>query len=513
MLETASASRARPAGWDFIGRWGEGKLLTAMLALYALVSIVVWVRFETQYDDAGYTDPAASYALGQGFTSGCWYAQTCEEFWAGNVPLHQFFLIGAFKLLGFSKWASHTLLTLYSCLAMLFLWIGMRRSGWIPQPGLRLGAIAFFLASSNSAMMAIGGRPEPLCLLLASVAWAALTLENARLRRTVLAACGALAPWIGLQVAVFFAFFGILALLFDGEKQWANVLAVACGGIAGTAALLFFYWRMGTLDAFLISIAPHSSIPAARHRPIEGVSYIPRYDQLGGPRFGLWGYADPSVVYGILLSAAVCWSCVRKGIATRLAAFDAAVIAGLPLFFAGVGIFPYYYAPFLFLPMTVLLFTLLARQGASGVARSWVLTALLWASACVPASYLWRLTAQGIPSALDDVNGRMERALRRVTRPDDVAWVDITLWYETKPLVKRVLSAHWGAQAKTAKERDAVSVLITVKGKEDIACLPGTWAATGETVDFPDYHRFYRVFAKRGDYHFAVYRRVPPPGN
>lgn len=504
MQYTASASPAHPLSRNAMERLGEGRALALLLALYAAVSLFFWSGFETQYDDIGQTDPAASYVLGQGFTSGCWYAQSHDEFWAGNVPLHPFLLIGFFKLFGFSKTATQAVVTLYTCLAMVCVWFGMRRSGYVPRPELRLGAIAFFLASSNAVMMTLGGRAEPLCLLLASVAWGASTLESPGSRRTILATCGLLAPWAGLSLAVFFAFFGILALLFSWKRHWLDVAALACGGIAGSAALLLFYWKMGTLGAFLISVTPHSSIPGIPHPPIEGANYLARYDRLGGSRRP-WGALDSSVLYGILLSAAACWLHARKE--PRLVAFCGVMILGLPLFFLAIGVFPYYYAPYLFLPMSVVLFTLLAREAGTSPARRRVWTALLCLSTILPGSYLWRLAVQGIPSVLNNTNARVVQELRSVTRPDDVAWVDIQLWYAVKPLVKQTLSAHWAAQAKTAKERDKVTVTITRYAEANTVCLPGVWKATGETVEIPDRHRFYRFWG--ATYRFAVYRRVP----
>ena len=188
---------------------------------------------------------------------------------------------------------------------------------------------------------------------------------------------------------------------------------------------------------------------------------------------------------------------------------DLTVMAGLPLFFICLGLFSRYYTYFLFFPMTVLLFALLCVKGDSRPSVRKALAVLLWLSAIIPGSYLWRLGVQGIPAFVHDSRSRIEQFVHSVTKPGDVAWVDVNLWYATKPVVKRTFSSLWAMQAKTGMDRDAISVVITVYGAQNLECLPGKWKATGEFLEIPDFHKFYRVWEKQPPYHYEVFRRVP----
>src|SRR5688572_1207108 len=91
----------------------EKWILTALLGVYALLSFLSLGWYPVFIDEPGYSDPSASLLLGQGFTSGAWYAQGYEGFWAGNVPLHQACLYLWMKVFGFSLVAVRSINILY----------------------------------------------------------------------------------------------------------------------------------------------------------------------------------------------------------------------------------------------------------------------------------------------------------------------------------------------------------------------------------------------------------------
>jgi len=156
----------------------EWSLLIITLIVYALVSLLLWGSFETHYDSPGYTDPAISFIMGKGFSSGCWYFQGDSDFWAGNVPLHQFLLIPWMTLFNLSVISVRILNMIYIIISMILLWMGMRRSGLLQTPTLRIGALWFFLLSDSACTLFIAARPEPLCLLIISLAWYFFTSTN-----------------------------------------------------------------------------------------------------------------------------------------------------------------------------------------------------------------------------------------------------------------------------------------------------------------------------------------------
>jgi len=475
-----------------------------MLLVYVAISFGVWNSFEVQPDNPTITDPAASYVLGQGFTSGTWYIQEHDEFWASCVPLQQLLLIPWFKVFGFGCGSVQAIALLYIAVAMVLVWLGVLRSGLIASAGWRLGLVAFFLASDCSLGLAIAGRHEPLCLLIACAAGFALTLHSRWARWGGLAACGMLAPWAGLQLASYFAVTGIGMVFVFQRRYLREVLALAGGGILGSLALLLFYKQMGVWDKFLINISPHTGITAI-HTVTTGVEDVRNW----GHRLG--GLKNVNVLWAIFLSAWVCWANFSDKRAWRIIAFSVGCIIGIPAFLAGIGVFQAYYGCFLLLPLSVCLFTLLSRNARENVLRTRIMVCLLLLSAVMPGSYLWRLAVQGVPSLLSGNNQRIVAFVKNSIHPDDVAFVDRRLWYAAKPLAKETLALFWETHARTSKDRDKVSVVVTLSDSQLLELLPGKWQPTGEFLEVPDFHRFYRISQKEPPQRFTVYRRVDRP--
>jgi len=84
-----------------LDKWEPAVLLAGLLLFFGVNLFTISLAPQPWGDEPGYTDPAVNLALGRGFTSTTWYAQTGEEFWAGNVPLHQITLAAWLKVFGF----------------------------------------------------------------------------------------------------------------------------------------------------------------------------------------------------------------------------------------------------------------------------------------------------------------------------------------------------------------------------------------------------------------------------
>src|SRR5690349_18811487 len=66
---------------------------------FVLVNLATASRYPFVWiDEVMYSDPAVNLHLGNGFTSTAWYAQSSNEFLAGNVPLHSLLLCAWIKL-------------------------------------------------------------------------------------------------------------------------------------------------------------------------------------------------------------------------------------------------------------------------------------------------------------------------------------------------------------------------------------------------------------------------------
>lgn len=495
--------------------FGEFAALIGMLLVYAAISFFLWGSFEIHYDNPGYTDPAASYVLGQGFTSGCWYFQECDEFWAGNVPLHQFLLIPWFKVFGFSNGSLIAINLFYITAAMGLFWRGMWQNRLVSTAGLRLGAVAFFLVSDSSLNLAINGRPEPLCLLIACSAWAFFGLEWRYYRWAGIAGCGVLAPWAALHLAAFFAFMGMGALLYFKKRYLKEVIALAVGGVIGSLALLGFYQHMGILPVFLKSISPHISISAS-NAILTTKDYIEWAAFAKSWGWKLSGFTNISFLFPAFLSVWVSCMSFLNGRACRLAALNIGCVTLLPALFLATGVFPKYYGFYLLLPITLTLFGLISAGVIRDGRGARLLSFFFWLSVAMPGAYFWASVVQAWPTLCSGRQARMDAFAKNVVRSTDVAWVDRRLWYATKPIVKKTFSTLWRLQSSVSKSRDEISVIIALSkgddGKNTIAeDLPGEWKPTGEHLLVPDFSRYYRSNKTTEPLLFEVYRRTDRP--
>src|SRR4051794_38754213 len=83
--------------------WNDGAPILVLTIVFLIANLLtaslsptVWV------DEVLYADPAIRLLERGTFSSSGWYAQSKEEFWAGNVPLHQILLYGWIRLFGVS---------------------------------------------------------------------------------------------------------------------------------------------------------------------------------------------------------------------------------------------------------------------------------------------------------------------------------------------------------------------------------------------------------------------------
>src|SRR4051794_5004944 len=98
--ETGTPLRANPSSIPNLWETSAASLLLACSLAINLATY--WWHYAVWTDEVMYTDPAVNFVLDKGFISTAWYHQSENAFWAGNVPLYQFLLVGWMKCFGFS---------------------------------------------------------------------------------------------------------------------------------------------------------------------------------------------------------------------------------------------------------------------------------------------------------------------------------------------------------------------------------------------------------------------------
>jgi hypothetical protein len=339
-----------------------------LASLLILVLVFFLVNFFTAdkspvawTDEVMYEDPAVNLYQGHGFTSGAWYAQTLDKFWAGNVPLYQFVLCGWLKLFSFSLIAVRSLHYLLVGLAVIIAWAAVRRLGLIRAPSHRLLFCLLVLLGSASTYAYRMARPESLCmLLLASALWA-FSLEGRPTRLALLALFGVLLVCTGLQMGPYlFLLCGIF--WFVGPRELRLECAVLFAGCVAALGLLFaFYSCHGVWQDFIQSIRLHTVANKGLHVDVitgYGSGLAEKIKSFPGR------YGDYSTVALLLAAGLMCWRLGRARLLRNPSPLLFGVLAALivPAALHFIAVFNLYYSWLAYTPLALGVCAELNRQ-------------------------------------------------------------------------------------------------------------------------------------------------------
>lgn len=479
----------------------EKFLLFLLLAVYAAASLVSLPWYQVFIDEPGYTDPAASLLLGQGFTSGAWYAQGYESAWAGNVPLHQGLLYLWMQVFGFSVSSVRSLNILFVLIGMTAIWAGAYRLGILNHQKFRLAAMGLILASHAGAVWVNLGRPDAICVAIAGLIFLSFSVSSRSIRLCLLSLLAAASPWAGIPLAVVVGFCGVILLVWKRTKLAFEVAAMALGGAAGVASLVVFYESQGVFSIFLESILPHSNLIDSKR------------DIIPPPVSGLKHRLGALTDYTLLClagSTAFAWlSSWRNRESWPWIVGGAISTLGVSLLLAITGVFPLYYAWFAFIPGTISLIALWDRGLLQGRLYQAASLACLVALLIVGLPRVW---INGFVHRGDDLHGRTERFISTVLRADDVVLTQPQAWYAAKHKAKRV---YHGFRAPNITPEEAKEINVVVSSppffKAQSEILTGEWHKTDELV-LPNRntHRlpFSKWYRDNPTVQLTVYRRI-----
>ena len=478
--------------------------MTLLLTAYALLSIASLRWYPVFFDEPGYVDPAASLLMGQGFTSGAWYAQGYESFWAGNVPLHQVCLYFWMKAFGFGQVPVRSMNLFFVVTGLGLLWAGLKRLNLIRTSTARLAVVALILCSHAGAVWVNIGRSDAICVALAGFLLFAFSIERRGWRYFLLGLVGFAAPWAAVPLALVIGFGGVLLLLFYRCRFLGEVACLAAGGLTGVAALLALYQSHGVIEVFFQSLAPHSSF-------FKKSSHIVP-PPVGGLKHRLGAYTDYTFVCLIVATLFGWMACWREQAARPWLWLSMIALAGVPMLLAGAGVFPLYYAWFAFIPGLVALLALWERDLiCSKLLRAGIFVTL----ACLVLVGFPRVWGMGFLYRADDVNGKAEQFVASVLRPDDVVLTQPQGWYGAKQVAHRV---YHGLRAPNLTPAEANSITAMIcsppffNAQREI--LKGDWTESPERLSIPNRntHRlpFSKWYRDNPTLELHLYRRVNP---
>jgi hypothetical protein len=440
--------------------------------------------------------------IGQGFTSGAWYAQGYESFWAGNVPLYQGILACWMKWFGTGIVAVRSLNILFVVGGVSMLWAALKKLNILSTSGVRLATMALILCSHAGAVWVNIGRPDAIGFtLMAFLLWA-FSRDQSKVRLPLLALAAALAPWAAIPLALVVGFAGVAILLFYRARYRTEFVFVALGGVMGTVTLLALYQSQGVLDDFFQSIFPHSSFFADQIRCIP--------PPVGGIKQRMGGLTDYTLLCVFAATAFAWLGSWRNPQVRALLAFSLLSLAGVPIFLGGVGVFPMYYAWFAFVPGLI---ALMALWESGEIRQPLLRVGILAALGCLVMIGSLRILVTGFIYRADDVNGKAERFVDSVLNENDVVLTQPQAWYGAKMSAHRVYNGY-RAPNLTPEEVASMTAVIShpnfFHAQREI--LKGEWKETGERLSLPNRntHRlpFSKWFRDNPTIELHVFRRV-----
>lgn len=463
----------------------EARILLGILIVYATLMFVAHGIVRVGFDNPAYTDPAINFVEGLGFTSTCWYAQGSKEFWAGNVPLHQFLLIPWLKLFGVSYKAVLLLNFLYVSAGTALIWLAAKKSGFIASPLYRIGAITFILLSDSAYNLLSTGRYDALGFLLVAFTAYLFSTRRQGIRFSGLFIVAALIPWAHLAVVSYTATLGALIMVFYPKRFCREIVSFGFGGAIGTLALFAFFQYHDVWNEFYKSITPSIHVEALE----ENAAWQAH-------RHG--GLTQPFFIPCLYLTAAgmLIAGIIRKE--WRFPLFAVCCMVTIPVTLLATGVFSVHYGWMLLFMATMFIFAGLSRETSLAPYSIHLMVLLTIAGIAVPASFARKIVKnrlmiieQGDPQA------KLAVLARESLRPDDVAWVSEELYYEAKPLVCKVHSSpvvfadFGGAITYPGRKEELGSITVCIFRQDPnikdanrfrLELLPGQWDSTGQAV-------------------------------
>ena len=317
-----------------ITRW-EAALLMALCLAFLAVNLTTATRYPTPWvDEVQFTDPAAHLALGRGFTSTVWIAQTSTEFWAGNAPLYSVLLSGWIRLFGLSPLAVRSFNYFLTVSLAILLWLWMVRGTVVRSPAWRLVVVALVFCGHGLMFSFRMGRYDVLGMLmavLAALAWPSSLWP--------LFGAAVLMPLAGLQLIPGSLVFLFVLLLFQRRRAFRPAIVVISGVLCGVAILYVLYRANGVWEGFRASTRAVGVIGHSLPAKLAGLPHI--------------YVADKSCF--LLAAAAILLACVvgNKRALSGPLGFGLTLMVVLPAALQVAGKFPTYYNWMVYLPLAI----------------------------------------------------------------------------------------------------------------------------------------------------------------
>lgn len=530
---------------------GEWFAATALLLGFLVVNILTYHLYATVWcDDVLWTEPAINLVRTGQFTTSVWQLQPAGSFWAAQSPFYPLALSLWLRMTDFSLLGIRSFNMVLATVGAFLVWVAAWRLRLVRLPAARLLAIPLVLCGYGVSFAYRSSRPDMagmICLLCLSLAFTA----GAGWRRNFLILLFAfLAPWVGVQVALFVAWASLMAWLGFRAINFRELALIAMGGIAGTLTLLAFYSVNGSLEYFMASMSQ-----AAQERAYWGQvsGYLASVPRRFGQAFTAYivDFSIPPLLLGLL-----CFVLLKRRTGKSMSSYGfrflLALLFTIPLLFAFAAHFAFYYSYLIFVPLTLAFLAAFSdlvsvptseRSDATTATNRKVVRPRYALAAgvlaiCAAGSMVVGLPLRlGASSTFAQIAPRAEhlRIIQTQIKTNDVIFCDFPAFFETKQAAQNVFaptySKHFLQFTPTAREfseqeKNSLTLLIISpeKLKATTDYFGGRWEAVSEPFgDSFSLGRWAEVplIGKRlashfsgpqmGRYKLQIFRRVSDP--
>jgi hypothetical protein len=481
----------------------EAVILGVFLLCFTAYNFITGAHFPLPWQDEDqFTDVAANFALGHGFTSSVW---TCGDhniagFFACNAPLYPLVNGLWIRTAGFTVLGVRSFNYLLISLSCFVLWLAVRRLGLIEEASSRLLLAPLIVAGYGLGINYRSGRYDCLDILLCSAVLLAASIKSPPWRLRLIALGGALLPFAGFQLLPYAVLMSIVLLVVLRLSVLWEVLALGVGVAMGVAALIGMYSHMGVLHNFFASV--HGENPS---------SYLVRFTDPEKRSERL--PKDPSLIFAYLALMAIgvqqAWE--RKLRLRSMLGFGLVAGAFVPVAMILVFKFTTYYTWMAYIPICIALMasasklSFRARPLTTGVAGLCIAVGCLLGFPLQAASafYYWH----------DRDMRPVEAMVAREVGPRDWVYTDYAAYFAVKARTPYVFIPF----DVSPQYRDKITVLILAPGDYEQyahAIVGGDWYETGDDLNSSGHDVVKRSFAillqRRND--FRVFKRIPPGG-
>ncbi|MDB6130727.1 MAG: hypothetical protein JWM04_1834 [Verrucomicrobiales bacterium] len=473
-------------GSSFIIR-NEGLTVFGLICLQLLLNLVLAERFALPWgDEILYTDPSVNFIRHDGFSSMSWWSQPKEAFWAANVPLHQFLLVGWLTILPFGVTSVRALNFVLLAATVFVIWRTVRSRSLCKSAPLRVCMVTLLLTGAGVTFSIRTGRPDAITMLVAALVFACVQIEERRRQMLGLIILGALSTWAGLQLCAFLGILGALLTFLNPGRFFKPTFRYSTGCMLGALILFLLYNRFGVLYYFLReTFASNHMFTGDVMRTVSGPETAKFRSQLVSRI--LPSLSQLNTIYLIDRSYVAVLGTMLIGFTMELFATKrisrismVGTLAGLTIPWAMfvVGKYPIYYHWMLYLVVVVCMIITFSRLIEVRQQGSLIIVCI---ASLIAIGTGWPLSVcEAIKNWESRSQSRIETVLAPYVHETDVACTDSAAWFAAKKKCRTTFYYLYSGSTLfpdwTRKEKESVTVIIVdPENRKKIHDFPGNW--------------------------------------